>query len=214
VTFAGLVALYLGAAAVLALISEPIKTETSGPHEVRLLSGPIHVDLLLPLTPEVRARFGWLGDHGLAIHARDAAWLSVGWGAREFYTHTGTYADLSARPVVKAVFGDRSVLRFDLVGPFPADLARNIPVNDATLSALSDNILQTLTNGAETRPINGAALTGTDRFFPATGRFHILRTCNVWLGQTLRAAGIRFGLWTPTPYAVRLSHARFVDVGG
>jgi hypothetical protein len=41
-------------------------------------------------------------------------------------------------------------------------------------------------------------------FYRAKGRFNILHTCNAWTGEVLRAAGIRFGLWTPTTQAVKL----------
>jgi hypothetical protein len=41
--------------------------------------------------------------------------------------------------------------------------------------------------------------------FPAQGRFSLLRTGKVWLGETLRAAGIPFGLWTPANWSVTLS---------
>ena len=45
----------------------------------------------------------------------------------------------------------------------------------------------------------------TDAFYPATGRFHLFHTCNDWIGETLRAAGLGFGIWTPTPQSVTLS---------
>lgn len=58
-------------------------------------------------------------------------------------------------------------------------------------------------------PIPGPGFGPTDRFFAAHGRFDILRTCNTWISDMLRAAGLRFGAWTPTPYAVTLSLVRF-----
>ena len=62
---------------------------------------------------------------------------------------------------------------------------------------------------AESGPIPGpaAGFTDTDRFFEARGRFRIFRTCNTWISRILRAAGLRFGIWTPTRYAVTLSVA-------
>ena len=56
-------------------------------------------------------------------------------------------------------------------------------------------------------PVPAAGFTDTDRFFEARGRFRIFRTCNTWISRTLRAAGLRFGIWTPTRYAVTLSVA-------
>jgi len=58
-------------------------------------------------------------------------------------------------------------------------------------------------------PVPAAGFTDTGRFFEARGRFQIFRTCNTWMSRTLRAAGLRFGIWTPTPYAATLSVARF-----
>ncbi len=45
----------------------------------------------------------------------------------------------------------------------------------------------------------------TDGFYSAVGRFHVLSTCNDWVGQKLADAGLAFGVWTPTPYGVTLS---------
>ena len=47
--------------------------------------------------------------------------------------------------------------------------------------------------------------TPTDGFYAAKGRFDLLRTCNVWIGERLRDAGLRFGRWTPMPLSVSLS---------
>jgi diacylglycerol kinase (ATP) len=52
---------------------------------------------------------------------------------------------------------------------------------------------------------DGAGLSETDRFFEAKGHFDIIRTCNIWISRMIRAAGLNFGAWTPTPCAVNLS---------
>jgi uncharacterized protein (TIGR02117 family) len=41
-----------------------------------------------------------------------------------------------------------------------------------------------------------------DAFYPATGRYSAVRTCNAWTGEALRAAGVRIGRWTPFPSTV------------
>jgi hypothetical protein len=56
--------------------------------------------------------------------------------------------------------------------------------------------------------LNAFSLDGfsmTDVFYSAVGRFHVLSTCNVWVGQKQADAGFGLGIWTPTPYAVTLS---------
>ena len=53
--------------------------------EIGLIAGPIHYDLLLPLTPEIRSRFAFANKDGVAVDNPRAGWLFAGWGAREFY---------------------------------------------------------------------------------------------------------------------------------
>jgi uncharacterized protein (TIGR02117 family) len=82
-----------------------------------------------------------------------------------------------------------------------------IPVSEAQLDLLAQKVLSSLKRDASGRPVplDSPAFGQTDAFFAAKGHFSLLRTCNVWVGEVLRAAGIPFGLWTPTPQAVRLS---------
>lgn len=176
--------------------------------EVLLVTGPIHYDILLPLDDISVPLFAPLAQAGIWLDHPDAKWLIVGWGARDFYTQTPSYRDLELSAVWRGITGDQSVIRVDTIGPLSADLpARRLRLTETEYSALLDNIWATLNldpNGLPTR-INVAGYTPTDGFFAAKGQFSLFRTCNVWIGDMLRAAGIRFGIWTPTPMSVSLS---------
>ncbi len=181
-------------------------------YSIGLVIGPIHTDLLIPMTPAVRARFDFAADAGVPVTVAGAEWLLVGWGAREFYTTAGTYADITAHAVWTGVTGDDAVMRLDVIGHI--DDFTPIPLIDldaVQFAALIDAIAGTFTRDGAGRPIviDHPGFSGTDRFFAATGPFHIFRTCNVWIGQIFTTAGIPFGRWTPTPHAVRLSLWRF-----
>jgi uncharacterized protein (TIGR02117 family) len=196
--------LYLAASLALPLIPGP-GPDRSGPpaHVIGLLQGPIHTDILFPLTPDTRARFAFAEGAGVPIAHPDAEWLVYGWGSAAFYTTAGTYADISASAVLTAALGDSAVIRLDALGPLPPlDNLRVLALSDAQFQALLDLTTATLSSRA---PLDHPGFTGTDAFFPAMGRFHALRTCNVWLGETFRAAGIPFGLWTPANWSVTLS---------
>ena len=149
--------------------------------------------------------FGFLQDVGIAVDAAD--WLVVGWGSRSFYTETGTYRDLDAGLVWGAANGDASVFRFDVA--FGDWTTAGVPVTMSRdqLALLRGQILQGLSRDAVGLPLHipGAGLNDTDVFFEAESGFSILRTCNVWIGEVLRGAGVKMGVWTPTPYAVTLS---------
>jgi uncharacterized protein (TIGR02117 family) len=196
--------LYLAASLALPLVPGPA-ADLSGPptRQIGLLQGPIHTDILFPLTPEVRARFAFAEAAGVPLHHPGAEWLVFGWGSAAFYTSAGTYADITASAVLTAALGDSAVIRLDALGPLqPLENLRFLSLSEAQFQAL---LTRTGTAFASRTRLSQPGFTGTDAFFPALGRFSALRTCNVWLGETLRAAGIPFGLWTPANWSVTLS---------
>ncbi|MEL7255801.1 MAG: TIGR02117 family protein, partial [Pseudomonadota bacterium] len=175
---------------------------------IHLVAGPIHYDFLLPLTDEARDALAPLSVTGIAIDDSTQAWALIGWGAREFYTTTGGYGDVSLGAIWRSFSGDASVLRVETFGPiarpdqFPAlTLSR---AQYAQLLAAIRNSFQTDAAGAF-QPVPVPGFTATDRFFEAHGRFDVIRTCNIWISRMLRQAGVSFGAWTPTPFAVTLS---------
>jgi uncharacterized protein (TIGR02117 family) len=207
--FAGLcfaILLYLMAAVVGAFVPGRVVDMQGGSETtVILAAGPIHYDLLFPADPETLQAFGFLGDVGVPMH--DPDWIIVGWGSRAFYTATGTYQDMALAPVGKAVVGDSAVLRFDVAYGDLNDFGLAVPMSYAQLAMLRGQILQELARDEQGAlvPVAGAGFTATDVFLAANSRFSILRTCNVWIGDVLRGAGVKMGIWTPTPYAVTLS---------
>lgn len=210
----GLAALALGAGVYLLAAPRAAGADGSGRVVFGLIAGPIHYDFLLPADAQTVASFGFARPLGL-IPGEGEGWVFVGWGAREFFMTVGDYSDVSARALWRAVTGDGSVLRLGGTAGLSAQTAERaqwLEVSAAEYAAL----LATIRADFDAEPGQGpaplvqpGALT-RDRFFPARGGFHIFRTCNQWVGEKLRAAGLTFGLWTPTPYSVRLSLARFV----
>lgn len=179
---------------------------------IGLVSGPIHYDFLLPINAQSRAAFDFAETGGVPVNHPDAQWLLVGWGGEAFYTTVGSYADLSARAVLKGVFGDGSVLRVDALGQIEQTAGiQTLSITATQYAAL----LGAITNSVNPdRAIVRASNTTTRAaFFQGVDRFHIRHTCNVWVGDMLRAAGVRFGIWTPTPQSVRLSLWRFGHSG-
>lgn len=197
-------ALYAIGSLTLPLIAGPSRDLSGGPAQtVGLLQGPIHTDILFPLTPDTRARFAFAETAGVPVAHPDAEWLMFGWGSAAFYTTAGTYSDITASAVLTAITGDDAVIRLDVTGPLPAmDNLRFVTLSEAQYLALLSQATGTLASQA---PLDHPGFTSTDAFFPAHGRFHAFRTCNVWLGETLRTSGIPFGLWTPANWSVTLA---------
>jgi uncharacterized protein (TIGR02117 family) len=202
--------LYLVASVILPLFPGPGPDHSGQPsRQIGLLQGPIHTDILFPLTPEIRIRFAFAEPAGVPLNHRDAEWLLLGWGSAAFYTTAGTYADITASAVLTAALGDDAVIRLDALGPLPPlQNLRFLHLSEAQFQALLD---QSAAAFASQNRLDHPGFTGTDAFFAAHGHFSLLRTCNVWLGETFRAAGIPFGLWTPANWSVTLSLARHLQ---
>lgn len=200
--------LYILAGFAGALIPGPV-TEVHGAltEQVGLARGPIHYDILLPLTPETRAAFGFAESAGLPVQHPQAEWLVVGWGSEAFYTTVGTYSDMRPGVLWRAATGDSAVMRLDLAGDVSGiDRIDWVDVSAAQIAALRETILDALEREAgQPVAIPPAPWGQTHIFFRAKGRFNILHTCNAWTGEALRAAGIGFGAWTPTTQAVKFS---------
>ena len=205
---AGIPVLYLGLAVLGALVPgrvAELPDDRGMPVEIGLIAGSIHYDFLLPATPETRAALGFANSAGVPVDAPWVEHILIGWGAREFYTSAGSYAEMRAGPIWRAVTGDRSVLRVDVFGTISAQAEYTRLMLSA---AQYDALLRAIAATATERALTGAGHTPTDGFVEAAGRFHILRTCNTWVSGVLRAAGVPMGVWTPTPYSVRMSLSR------
>jgi uncharacterized protein (TIGR02117 family) len=217
VAIAASITLYLLTAVLGGLIGGPMRDVPIAARDqtIALAIGPAHTDLLLPLNPKVRAAFGFADAGGVPVMNPQAQWLVIGWGARGVYTTMGTWGDVSLPALWQAAIGDEAVMRVDVLGPFDTSGLDVIPVSNVQMAVLADAILASLARDAQGQPVPlpDAGFTATDRYYTATGTFHVARTCNVWMSETLRSAGIPFGIWTPTPFAMRLSLWRLHSPG-
>jgi uncharacterized protein (TIGR02117 family) len=177
-------------------------------HQIGLISGPIHYDFLIPITPELRRQFDFASLNGVPISDPEAEWLIIGWGAEGFYTTVGGYGDLTIPVIWRAAMGDASVMRVDVTGPV-ADMSgiTFFKLDDGHYAAFMAAVLESFSLAQDGSPIAlpYPGFTTTDGFFAGNGRFHLLRTCNVWVGEVMRAAGLPFGRWTPLPQSVGLA---------
>ncbi len=156
----------------------------------------IHTSLVLPVV----AGGVDLRDLASASALRDPryggfAWRSYGWGDRDFYIGTPTWADVRPATVVNAAIGrGSSVMHADFVAePRVGESVRTIVLRPEEYRRLAEYVRASFagTPGA----VPGYA--DYDAFYPATGQYSAIRTCNAWTGEALRHAGVRIGAWTP-----------------
>ncbi|WP_279482823.1 TIGR02117 family protein [Aureimonas sp. SK2] len=176
---------------------------TAGLNVVHLAASPIHTDILLPATPAVLERFGFLARDGLDLGHPALGTIVVGWGGRTFYTQTPTWDRLGLDAVWRSATVDRSVLHVALGGRVDGTEAGilRLELSDAAFAALLDFMGRSFVRGPDGTPavLPGASYGPFDRFYEARWRFNLLLGCNTWTAAALRAAGLPTGWWSPLP---------------
>jgi uncharacterized protein (TIGR02117 family) len=126
--------------------------------------------------------------------------LAIGWGEHDFYLGTPTWADVSARTILRAAAGSDAVLLHieHIPRPAPSQSVRRVLLRPAEYRRLVAFVRASLSSGGPRYP-------GYDRydaFYTARGHYSAITTCNAWTGTALRSAGVRVGRWTPFPVTV------------
>ncbi len=198
----GALILYFGGAGLLGLV--PVNRDfapTPGGVPVCLRSNGIHTDVVLPATG---AAIDWRAelpktDFPRMRRAYDS--IAFGWGERQFYLETPTWADLKAGTALVAAtgLGDAALHVEYADRPRPGERAACTRVNEAQYRALVAYIERTFARDAAGRPrrIDAPGYGAADAFYEAKGTFSIFVTCNEWVRDGLAASGIRAPAWSP-----------------
>ncbi len=119
-------------------------------------------------------------------------WVAVGWGDHLYYPMRNPPRRLAVRA---ALLPGPAVLHLVPLPapprPFEGFEVLAIGVTEDGLGAMLAAIDATLDRqGGDTAPVAADGLYPGSLFFPATGRFHLLNTCNTWVAGMLVVAGL------------------------
>ncbi|GAB4362918.1 MAG: DUF2459 domain-containing protein [Methylohalobius sp. ZOD2] len=129
-----------------------------------------------------------------------AEYLEIGWGERDYYQadDPGVWLTLKA-----ALWPTASVLHVVGVSGTPRKAFAGLEVLRVTLnrdafSRLVRDIDESFVrmNGDKALPLRRGQY-GDSWFYPARGRFHIFNTCNGWIADKLKRAGLQLGWVDP-----------------
>jgi uncharacterized protein (TIGR02117 family) len=199
---AALCVLYLAAAFVLGFVAvNGTFTETAGGVPVAVCSNGVHTDFVLPVKTEAVDWSAYFPRERFAAEVGRYDRIGVGWGDLAFYKSTPRWSDFDAATALRAALGlGPAALHVQYrPAPDPTERCAALTIGAVQYRRLANYIAATLI--ATQQPV--AAGYGTsDAFFPARGRFGLFKTCNVWVGEGLKAAGLPTGLWTPFSFQV------------
>lgn len=156
----------------------------------------IHTEIVMPLvTPEK----DWRADFpasDLADPSRPYTHVALSWGEREVFLNTPSWADLKlSTAFVAAIGGEPLIHAAHYVNPAPQDDNRPVWVTHAQYARLVSTIEKQLPPREVRQTYPG--YDSYDAFYDAHGSYHLGKTCNQWTSDTLAAAGIETGTWTP-----------------
>lgn len=165
--------------------------------EIMVETNGVHTAIVMPL---VTSQKDWRADFpvsDIAAPDRPYTHVSVSWGEREVFLHTPTWADLSPFTVLRilALGGDGLIHAAHYVRPAPAEDIRPLRIGEADYARLVRRIEADLPPRASRQVHRGYG--DYDAFYDAPHRYTPFNTCNQWTSDTLAAAGIRTGWWTP-----------------
>ena len=123
----------------------------------------------------------------------DAEYVDIGWGDWDYYQAPDPGPGLA----LKAAFWSRRsvlhVMGFNeaVENYFSGSEIVRIPLSDKAFRMLIEFVAAAFLRPDGAGPVPGLrGLTPNSRFYPATGRFHLFRTCNTWVAEALHAAAL------------------------
>jgi uncharacterized protein (TIGR02117 family) len=161
----------------------------------------MHVNVFVPVQT---AAFDWNQHLNLArianAPATDYRYLQFGWGDRKFYTETPSWDQVSPTNALRALFFWHNPSALFVKGhtsvPLSADVTSCVRLDDTNyrkLMVFLDASFQLDAQGHKQRISNGQD--GRSGFYAANGYYSILRTCNSWSADALRAANVNTPVW-------------------
>lgn len=176
--------------------------------EVFVLSNGVHLDLVLPRYYEGEDLFPFLaGEDWLRAASPNAQHLAFGWGDKGFYLETPNWSDLKASVALKALFmpSETAIHLTAYRGPLQTgDHCRSFRVTPEQLADLVAYVKENFAfREAALKRIDCCQYGGApNRFYEAEGSYHLVMTCNQWVNQALKRAGIRTAVWSPFDWGV------------
>lgn len=198
-SFLALIGIYLALALALSLLGTGPETHTceqKAPFFVATTG--IHLEIVLP-----RDQLPPYLEETLELPER-TLFVAFGWGERDFYLNTPTWKDLKPGRALKALLiPSPSALHVSgYAHPHPDWNA--LPICEGAYAKLNSYITSSFSKGPDGRPlkIDHPGYNDHDAFYEANRRYSCYRTCNNWVNQALRKAGLRTAIWSPFEFGV------------
>ena len=172
--------------------------DPAAPDAIEIMVGTngIHTELVLPLvTPQKDWRSSFPATD-IPLSGPSYTHVAVSWGERQVFLHTPHWRNLRLRDAIRAITGSDALLHVaHYVRPASGPDNRPLRLTPAQYARLVTRIEAAVAPPA--RRVRHPGYAGWDVFYDTPGRYRWNNTCNQWTSDTLAAAGVEIGWWTP-----------------
>ena len=165
---------------------------------VYLRSNGIHVDIVMPAVAQGLDWRPWFPRADFRDAPAAPRWFAFGAGERRVYLDTPSWWDLTPRTAWAALTAGERVLHVERAA-VPGTELRAIRLRPEEYRRLWAAVRAQLELSPSGRPqrIDHPGYFANDSFYRARGRASALHTCNNWVADQLRLAGVETSLWSP-----------------
>jgi uncharacterized protein (TIGR02117 family) len=186
--------LYAAGAIIFSLLgTHPPAQNCMSVKEIYISTNGVHLDIILPV---YEINYNLLNQLDISANTR---FVAFGWGDKQFYINTPEWKDLTFPIAFKALFlkSETAMHVTHYKQGYPS--WNRIVICPQQMETLNRYILKSFAR-EENGNILKIPITGygdNDTFYNATRSFSLFRTCNVWVNNALKEAGIRTAVWSP-----------------
>ena len=191
-------AAYLLAALAGSLISVNVRwTEPAQGTTIYLADNGIHTDIIMPAAA---GGLDWRPLFSRTVMADPRSqWIAFGAGEQHVYLDTPTWWDITPATVSSALSGGPRIMHVAYVDRPALYASREIRLRPEEYRRLWASVRAEFTLDGNGRPkrIAHPGYGCCDAFYRGIGKASAVRTCNSWVADRLRLAGVRTSVWPP-----------------
>ncbi|NJO02641.1 MAG: TIGR02117 family protein [Bacteroidia bacterium] len=176
--------------------------------DIWIVSNGAHTDICLPLKSE---QIDWTTFvDTTTFKPGNFKYITFGWGDKGFYLETPSWAELKPKVAFKALFKlGNTTMQVVLHEEVPQNKwVKSLKINGEQYQTIIRYIKESFLYNEDGRimRIHFAGLPAYEKlnynFYEAEGRYHFFKTCNCWVNNALKEAGIRTATWAPFSRAI------------
>jgi uncharacterized protein (TIGR02117 family) len=207
----GLITLYIVASVVLSIIpvNRNFKEDQKG-IPIYIVSNNIHTDIVMPVNSEL---YNW-SDKIILPDTIIYRYVSFGWGEKNFYLETPSWADFKFSTGFKAAFfmGTSAMhVTGYIKTPEENKRCKKVMVSNVQYLKLANYIHDTFKKDStgKIKPIDVKGYNVNDLFYNANKTYSLFFTCNSWTNKALKQAGLKASFWTPIDKGILFQYYGF-----